>query len=199
MKQHYIKSYKIFENQINIIKTGKIKVKRYCSPNTINTNELRGGTWFSFIDDEKAERYNQDEYKLGGKLLITGEINYKKPFILSNTNTNQVLFDFQLFMYVDIFTKMDKEFLTEIAFEENPKQIIKESLKYSIIDAKLANVIKDFSDFNILNIIVDNLLAKRLKDNNRDVFIRLDQNNDIFEIFDINNLFKEKQFLKNVI
>jgi hypothetical protein len=188
----FLKSFQIFENHLNLIKSGSIKVKRYCNPNTINTFNLRGGTWFSYINDENAERYNQSESKIGGTTLITGEIKYSNPFILTNTNTHYVLSDFQLFSYIDIFTKKDKDFLLNVSFDKNKNKIIKESLKYNVISDEQADIINKFSIFNALNVIVDNLLTKRLKENNRDVFIRLDQDDNIFEVFDINNLFKQK-------
>jgi hypothetical protein len=188
----YLKHFKLFENHLYMLKSGLIRVKRYCKPDTINTNELRGGTWYSYINDERADRYNQTDSKIGGTTLITGEIEYQKPFVLTNTNSNNVLFDFQLFTFIDIFTEEDKEFLLNISFEKNKIKFIKESLKYGVIDKKQSEIIKKLSDFNSLNVIVDNLLAKRLKENNRDVFIRLDQDNYIFEVFDINNLFQQK-------
>ena len=61
--------------------------------------------------------------------------------------------------------------------------------KLNKFDNHMLSVIEKQNEFNINNIIVDNILSDRLKQNGFDVFIRLDQNNDIFEIFDINNLF----------
>jgi len=103
-----IKKFKIFENQINVLKTGIIKVKRYCSNLTEKTDTLRGGTWYSYISDNKADRYNQTNSQLGGDILITGKIKYKKPCILTNTNTHFVLSDFQIFSYITILLKVIK-------------------------------------------------------------------------------------------
>jgi hypothetical protein len=69
------------------------------------------------------------------------------------------------------------------------KALMKAVKKLNKFDNHMLSVIEKQNEFNINNIIVDNILSDRLKQNGFDVFIRLDQNNDIFEIFDINNLF----------
>lgn len=184
-----IKKFKIFENQINILKTSIIKVKRYCSSLTEKTDILRGGTWYSYINDNKADRYNQKDYQLGGDILITGKIKYKQPYILTNTNTHYVLSDFQIFSYITIFTESDKDILFDILDAKNKKELIKISKKISLFNDNTLKIIEKQSEFNIANIITDKILSVRLKENNFDIFIRLDENNDIFEIFDINNFF----------
>ncbi len=187
----YMISDHLLENQINIVKTLKIPVKRYYTDeNNKFTNKLRGGTYFSYVNDEKANRYNQHKYKLGGNKLIEGCVTYKNPLILITSNS-YVLSDFQIFSTMNIFTKKDLDILYE-SVDYDKKELIKLYEKEISNDKDNIKILKGLTDFGIANIIADNILSNRMKEmKSHDIFIRLDEDYNIFEIFDVFNKFKE--------
>lgn len=179
--------FNLFENQINIVKKGIIPVKRYCSYDRENTDELRCGTWYSYLYNDIGDRYKDgSNVGIGGEHLITGNIKCINPATIT-CDAFYVLSDPQMFERLSLFKKSDKDILYNVLDSKNLIRYIKDN---NLIPDNID--ITKISDFNLSNIIADRLLYNRLIENNYDCFIWLDEKYDIHEIFD----FKQK-FIKN--
>lgn len=190
-----VKKFKDFinENQINLIKKMVLNVVRYYGDKNKFTYELRGGTWFSLKGDDKAHRYNQVS-ELGGTNMVEGLVRYKNPAVIGPLSSALMLFDIFAFTRIPFFTERDKDVLFDMCDFKTKQKFLNVLKNYLGLDKNtfIYKTIKQIKSLFVIHaIITDLILAKRLNETDYDILIRVDEDLNIFEIFDFKKLFIE--------
>lgn len=183
----------IVENQISYIKKMRLDLIRYYGEDNKYTYDLRGGTWFSFKYDERAHRYNQNKSELGGTKLMVGEVKYKNPAVIV-LPSSLMIFDAFAFSRIPFFTDEDKDLLFEMIEFKSKTPFLKVVKSYLGLNEEtlVYKTIKSIKSLFVIHAIVaDLMLSKRLNETSYDILVRVDDEHNIFEVFDFKKMFKE--------
>ncbi|KKQ82788.1 MAG: 4'-phosphopantetheinyl transferase, partial [Candidatus Daviesbacteria bacterium GW2011_GWF2_38_7] len=160
-----------------ITKEGTIRVVRYSTEKTVNTDEFRGGTWYA-TPESKTFDFSKEE-GIGGNLKTETAVEVKNPLVIKGANTEDGSFAVVNEGYENFLPEQQKNLANELwerihTPEEIPDETETEGIISDILirngDGKdqIANVVKSS---NKIDAAMDLIISKGLKVEGYDALI----------------------------
>ncbi len=177
-------------DSLKSIKSGTVTLFRYSNKNNLNSDIIRGWTWYAWLWYINRYKNHDKDIKLWWKELSRINIAFNNPFIVEDESDKQDIIRSTTYSneyYKDnkfdtLLTSEEFEKLSIIEFEREDDAII-ELVKNEIKDPIKQKLILKSNFYPMKTMTADNIISSALKRNWHDALIRKDQNNEIIEVF----------------
>jgi len=177
-------------NNLKVLNKWHYILFRYSNNININSDPLRWGTWYWWLDYINRYKNYDDDLKIWWRKLSKIKTNFKKSFIIDwESDKEDFIKSVTFSKFVDdnkkfntLFNDTECELLRDIEHIKDDDKL--EDFANNLIDEpKKLNTILQSNFYPIKTMLADNILRKALDRNNYDSFIRKDHHWKVIEVY----------------